>query len=202
MSTERFKEGQIIPYQGRFEDGAGNGITDAAGVIAIRRTSNNNYWNGATWQVAFVTNVMSEISDANVPGFWKYDFDSSVGDAVDNYVAEMIDTSGNSSNKLGLSFSYVGNYIDSIETTVDDTNTKVTAQDAQLLKILGLQHENFVLEPTAFENNEMTAGDVRIYDSKATAELDDKVSGLIAKYSVTAPRTGGELDKFTQTLEP
>lgn len=189
MSTERFKVGQTIPYEGRFEDGSGNGITDADGVISIRRTSNDEYWNGATWQVAFVTNAMAEVSEANAPGFWRFDFDSSVGEPVDNYIAEMLDTSGNSSNKLGLSFSYVGNYIDPIETTVD--------------RIVGLCHENFVLDPTEFSvDNEMTKGEVRVYDSAANATTDDGVTGLKNKYPIVAPRTDGKLDKFTQTLLP
>ena len=192
MSNERFKTGQTIPYEGRFEDGSGNGITDADAVISIRRTSNDEYWNGATWQVAFVTNAMTEVSEAQSPGFWRFDFDSSVGNAIDNYVAEMLDTSGNAANKLGLSFSYVGDYIDPLETKIDSQNDSIA-------RILGLVHQNFVLDPTEFStDNEMTKGDVRIYDTPANATTDNGVTGLLYEFSIDAPRINGMLDKFTQ----
>ncbi len=196
--TERFLEGATIPYEAYFVDANGDGITTAAGKISIRRKSNNQYWNGATWQAANFQLTMTKVGDANSPGFWEFDFDSTVGDAVDDYVALMSDSSGNAVNRPDPRFDFVGGYLDLIEDQID-------AQNLVLTKILGLNHENFVLDPTEFAaapDNEMTKGQVRIYDTAANATTDDGSTGIINKYDIDAPRTNGKMDKFIMTLLP
>lgn len=285
MSTERFKTDQIIPYEVKFEDVNGDGITTAAGKISIRRTSTDTYWNGATFQAAEFLLTMDEFDPVNSPGFWRFNFDLSVGDAIDNYVAQVSDSNGNAVNKLEPRLDFAGDYIDPLETTIDtvdgkvdvidtnvdtvntttsdtnskvdiidtnvdtinavtadtnskvdiidvnvdtvnattadtnakvdiidanvdtinintaDTNAVVNAQSDNITKILGLVHQNFVLDPTEFStDNEMTKGDVRIYDTAANATTDDKVTGLLFEFSIDAPRINGMLDKFTQIL--
>ena len=195
----RYLEGQTIPYETRFEDALGAGEITATGVISLRRTDDDKYFDGVSaWQVAFVEYAGVKVGDANSPGFWRFPFDSSLGNDVDNYVAEMRDSSGNSVNQIELQFDQVGGYLD----ILDD---KLDTMTVTLNKVVGLSHENFVLDPTDFDTTdpkEMIKGKVRIYDSKANADIDNGVTGLVAKYNIDAPRTLGVLDKFTMTLEP
>jgi len=194
MAIERFNFGDIIKFKTRFEDLNDDGITDASGVIFLYRESGvKEYWNGTSFQVARVSVVMLEVGEVNHAGVWEFSFDTSVGLAIDEYVAEFRDTSGNSVNKIEILNALVGGYLDPLVTDIQ--------------RLLGLNHENFVTEPTAFATPSgiMTVGDVYLYDTKANADADGRsiATGLIAKYHVEAPRSPstGFLIKFTQTQE-
>ncbi len=219
MTSERYLESEIITYGGRFENSLGVPITNATGVIKIRRTSDDQFFNGTTFQATAITNAMTEVDEIEAPGEWTFDFDSSLGNTTDKYVVDIIDQSGNADNELETQFSIVGNYLDLVEDKVDiiDTNldalivttdsieSKIDSMIVTLEAILGLSHENFVLDPTDFDTTdpkEMIKGKVRIYDSAANTTIDNGVTGLIREYDIDAPRTLGVLDKFTMTLEP
>jgi len=193
MST-RYLFGDTISYKVRFENAAGVGIANATGVIYIYRNSDKQFWNGSAFQVGRVSLTMFEISETNQIGQWVFEFPTNLTGAlaIDEYIAEFEDTSGNSVNRSEFDSALVGGFIDPIVTDIK--------------RLLGLSHENFVLDPTAFTTNGiMSAGDVYIYDSKANADADGRTiaTGAIAKYAVVSPHssTTGQLIKFTQTKE-
>lgn len=190
MSNLRTQYETTTPFIARFTS-SGTPILNATGVIFIYRVSGTKeYWNGSSWQTARVSVSMTEISETNQPGDWIYLFDNSVGISIDEYVIEMVDTSGNSDNPIERLALLVGGYIDPIVESIS--------------RLLGLSHENFVLDPTSQAvTGVMTAGDVYIYDNatNATADLRTVPGGLTYKYHVEAPHSlAGILIKFTQTL--
>lgn len=73
--------------------------------------------------------------------------------------------------------------------------------DDMVARMLGLMHENSVLDNTSFDSlNNMTAGRIRIYDSKANAQAAG-ATGLLATYSITATYVGGNLATYTVVKE-
>lgn len=227
MTSERYLESETITYGGRFENSLGVPITNATGVIKIRRVSNNQFFNGTTFQTAVTTVAMTEIDEVNAPGEWTFDFDSSLGNTTDKYVVDIIDQSGNADNELETQFSIVGNYldvvddkidiidtnldaliittdsietkIDIIDTNIDDIINTLTAITADTARILGLSHENFVMEPTSFNtDDQILTGEVRWYDTAANATTDDGSTGLLGSQTYTSPRSDGLLIKMTQ----
>lgn len=186
MSSERYRRGTTIPFEARFEDANGDPVLNATGVVIIRRKSDDKFFNGISWQAASFELAMAEVNETNAPGYWKGEFDSSKGNNDDEYVVEIKDTSGNSVNKLEKLFWYVGAYLNIVEDMV--------------IKILGLTHENFVLEPLEFTGDIMTKGVIRLYDSKANAETDNPNVGLLAQYNIDSPHNGNRLIKYTSTL--
>lgn len=187
----RYNHGDIITYEVRAEDAFGVGITNANMHIQQRRRADDAFFNGATWQAAVFNIPMIEKSDTvNLPGIWTLNFDTGPHNSVDDYITEFIDISGNAVNAPFVrDENQVGGYLDSI--------------DADLARILGLNHDNFVHDPTDYDiNGRMVTGETRMYNSKANALLDDGATGLLFKYTVTSARTvQGFLAKFTQTRE-
>ena len=186
MTIERFDTGDIIPFRTRFEDDNGNGIPNAVGVVYIQRFSNNEYWNGSSFQVARTSVAMDEIDEINSLGKWEFDFDTSVGDDTDVYLAEFEDTSGNSVNTLELLTAFVGGYINELT--------------SNLARVLGVSKDNMVLDPTLFSVDKvMVEGDIRVYDTPANAVIDNGVTGLLYEWHIVSPRNDGKLSKYTQT---
>lgn len=164
-------------------------VTDATGVIFIYRLSDNMYWNGATWQGVRISVAMTEISEVQQTGDWRYNFDTAVGNSSDEYVIEMVDSAvAKSDNIIERISLWVGSYIDPLI--------------ADIKRILGLDHDNIVVDATAISlNGKMTEGDVYIYDSASNATLDGRMpaTGLIFEYHIDAPLTvQGAFDTFTQ----
>ena len=190
MSNLREQFNKTTTFITRFTS-AGVPILTATGKIYIYRNSDKQYLVGGSWQVVRATSTMIKISDTNQPGQWRFEFDNTVDSAlsIDQYVIEMVDDSGNSDNPINLLEMYVGGYIDPIV--------------ADIKRLLGLEHDNFVTEATAISlNGKMTQGDVYIYDSavNATADIRTTPGGLIYQYHIEAPLTvSGNFDKFTQT---
>ena len=186
MPSERFNTGATIPFETRFEDANAAGITNANGVIFIQRLSDQQYWNGVSFQTIRTSVAMTEVDETNSPGLWRFDFDTTVGLDVDEYLVEFKDTSLNSVNTLELLFAYIGDFLDGLSDAV--------------ARILGLQKDNFVLDPTEYSTDKvMTKGDIRVYDSVANANTDDGFTGLVFEYHIEAPRNDGKVTKYTQT---
>lgn len=186
MTTERFDSGDIIPFETRFEDDNGDGIPNAVGVVYIQRFSDNQYLNGSSFQVARTSVAMFEIDETNSVGKWRFNFDTSLGNDTDTYLAEFEDTSGNSVNTLELLTAFVGGYINTLVETA--------------ARNLALSKDNFVLDPTLFSIDKvMVEGDIRMYDTPANAVIDNGVTGLIYEEHIVAPRNDGKLTKYTQT---
>lgn len=184
-----YKVGDIIKYKTRAEDAAGNGIGTAILFRRIWRDSDNKFFNGSTWQTNIFNIPMIPNPDAvNFLGFWDLDFDTGLGvnNLNDTYNDETIDTSGNAKNapwEFG-------------EALVVDW----------ISKLLGINHDNTVVEGTTFINGEMTVGDVYHYASALQAENNGKVQGdaddegLIHHWHVNAPIVGSVVPIYTQTV--
>lgn len=72
-----------------------------------------------------------------------------------------------------------------------------------LPRVLGMLHENSVLDQTTFDvNNNLTAGRLRLYNSKTNADAAEAASpgtydtGKIAQYSISATYTGTNLQTY------
>lgn len=82
-------------------------------------------------------------------------------------------------------------YFDNLHTV--DAGYEKTAEDMEvsslktnILRILGLHHENAVIDSQAYDvNGHLSTARVRTYDSKANAQAAG-VAGLLANYTVTA----------------
>ncbi len=79
----------------------------------------------------------------------------------------------------------------------------ISLVEVELLRGLGMLHENSVLDLTSFDvNNNLTAGRLRIYDSKAHADAALAASpgvydtGKIGQYSITAAYVGVNLQTY------
>ena len=186
MSSSDFIFGDLLPIEVGFENQAGSPVLGAAGGHAVRRDFDDQFWDGSEWQELRVFLPMDKISDLNSPGEFKIKFDSSVGEKSDLYTVYLKDINGVAFNQLEPLYFLVGGSF-----------------AKQLEKLLGLAHENFVLEGLTFDVNKlMTSGRVRTYDSKANAKNNDGTTGIKDTY-LTASEfdTEGKLIKFTQTLE-
>jgi hypothetical protein len=183
-----YNHGETIKYRAKAEDINGDGIANADLVLRIYR-GNNEYWTGAAWQAAPFDLPMTEIDEVNHKGTWKYDFDTTPHNTTDDYFFEVIDNSGNAINQFE---------IDAF--TVSDSGDLANIE-ADVKRLLALNHDNFVMDPLTYDaNGSMLTGVVRAYDSKANADADDGVTGLLYTYDITGERTGaGYLGKYTQT---
>lgn len=187
-----YAHGDIIPYSVNALGVDGQGITNANMVIQHFRKSDNQFWNGAAWQVARFDIPMIENADTvNFPGRWTYDFDTNPHNLVDDYYSQVVDLSGNAVNApFQLIHVPLLGHVDSIINS--------------LVKITGLAMNNFVMDPTDYDTQgRMTEGQARLYDSAANALTDDGSTGILFKYDIVSDRTiSGFLAKYTQTLVP
>lgn len=85
---------------------------------------------------------------------------------------------------------------------VSGTMSMAALRDSTL-RLLGMLHENSVLDNTTFDtNNNLTYGRLRLYDSKANADAAQAASpavydtGKIAEYVITATYTGSNLNTY------
>lgn len=78
----------------------------------------------------------------------------------------------------------------------------IASLQTELLRALGLMHENAVLDNTTFNGgNKLTAGRLRIYNSKTNA-LAAGGTGLVATYTISATYVGSNVQTYTVVLEP
>lgn len=191
-----------IDIQSLFQDQFKVPITTATGKIDARRLSDDSFFNGTIWVATPTSFLMTKVSDANAPGWQRFLFDTT-GFEKDEYVFNITDSSGNAKNVPQTFSATVGGYPQDIIDLIVITDGKVDSIAAEVTRILGLSHDNFVLDPDNYdESGRMTEGEARIYNSKTNAETDDGSTGLLFKYSVTSERTiQGFLSKFTQVRE-
>lgn len=77
----------------------------------------------------------------------------------------------------------------------------VTSEKTNIMRILGLLHENAVLDQTIYTaEGVLTGGRLRVYDSKANALLAGS-TGLIYEYKITADISAGLTQKYSITRE-
>lgn len=67
-------------------------LTGATFTLKIQRFDNGQFWNGSAWQAGVTTVNMTEISAANAPGQYEYDFDPVGGGYVCGVYAETSDS--------------------------------------------------------------------------------------------------------------
>lgn len=90
----------------------------------------------------------------------------------------------------------------SLAADVASVKVDSAALSAQMARAMGLLHENSVLDNTSHDSlSNMTAGRLRIYDTKANAEAAG-ATGLLGTYSITATFVSGLLSSYTVVKEP
>lgn len=187
-----YRSNATIPLTVKAEKN-GAGVTGANVAVFIRRQFDNQYWDqdGIQEFVEARTPIaMLEIDTTNSKGWWEFFFETSVGESIDNYIFEFIDLSNVSDNMGDVDklFAYVGNYLDVLEINV--------------ARILGLSHENFVVEGLKFDCNRQLTGRARIYNNADAALENDGATDLNAQYKIASTYDDdGNLLTFTQTLE-
>jgi hypothetical protein len=97
---------------------------------------------------------------------------------------------------LFITYVDVGHSVESLLYTREAEQIFVTQSHiddlaAKLARVLGLTHENAFIDNTAFDiNGQMTAGRIRIFDSRANAQAatdgGSETAGLIATYTIEA----------------
>ncbi len=91
---------------------------------------------------------------------------------------------------------------DEVIVEVNANETKIDALAVKIDRALGLMFENHVMDDYVYTGTKMDSAIMYLYDSKANATTHDKVTGLVAKYTVTATRTGDNVTLFKVVLEP
>lgn len=84
---------------------------------------------------------------------------------------------------------------------LDAEIVEVSSDKVNLLRILGMMHENAVYDQQVYDaGRNLTAGRVRCYKSKAAALAQDP-AGLLFTYQLTAAYTNGNLSFYRITRE-
>ncbi len=116
--SERYQSGDNIHIESLFLKNNLNPVTNGSGIILIRRTSDDMYFNGSGWQTTRVSNPMEETDLTEAPGWWQYDFDTSNLSSNDEIIFEVCDENNKSQNVPQLNSSLIGGFIDFIDIPV------------------------------------------------------------------------------------
>jgi len=180
MSSEKFRTGEIIPIEAVMELGA-------SGVVFIREKLNDEYFDGLVFVGTRVSVAMLLVETTVDRTFWKFDFNTSLGLDTNNYVIEPRNEALTATIQPEVLFAYVDPFFNSLEEKVS--------------RILGLSHENIVIESTAYDpvSSQPTVSTAKVYDTAANAAANTAL-GLQDTYDVLATYdTQGRLVSFTQT---
>lgn len=137
-------------------------------LLKIYRTSDNYIYdfNDNTFKVSGWTSIvqtMSEIDSTNLPGQYRYTFDTSaiVNSTVDDTYMCIV-TCASADNVPQLGEIKVGDYIDTIGVL-----------QAGVKEVLGLVQSNFRIRDTVYDaKNNLISAVIRTYNSKADTEAD------------------------------
>ena len=78
-------------------------------------------------------------------------------------------------------------------------SSSVVPKEAEALsRMVGLLHENSVMDNTAYSGGKLTSARVRLYDSPANATAAG-ATGKLFEYQITATYTGGNLSTYLVT---
>jgi len=164
--------GNTEPLEAQFES-EGVPITNATGVIYLRRNDDDTYYNGTTHGATRVSIAMTEVSETQAAGFWRYDFDTT-GIAAGTYTIEIEDTSGNSDLPFApfsikiIENTVIQNQID-IEAKLDIVDTNVDTIDNNV--------DTSLLNQTDIENKiDVIDGIVDIIDTNVDISIVNQTS--------------------------
>lgn len=163
---------------------ATDGVTRLTGVssggLTVKAIKND-----AT-EASVTVSSWTEVDSTNIPGVYIATIPAGVLDQLGTFVLSF---KTSSSDFTIMKFEITG-YLN------DDLSVL-------LLRALGMLHENSVLDVTSFDsNNNLTAGRLRIYNSKANADAAMAASpgtydtGKIGHYSITATYVGVNLATY------
>lgn len=124
---------------------------------------------------------------------------------LERHLVGMIDAGTNNAVVRYRPFIQRGEQLRDVITLLDDLVPNDL--DAILRRIVGLMHENSVLDQTTHDSsNNLTAGRLRLYNSKANADAaalgGSGTSGLVASYAISATYVGGNLSTYKVTKDP
>ncbi len=155
-------------------------LTGLSPTIRIRDLADNSL---------VVTDLsMTEVGD----GYYKYNFSAYDLDKDYSIRCDGGDTLPNSDR-----YTYAGNenYLDDIENS--SLSTQITANQADLKKVLGLVHQNLYIDETLFDKERnLYSARLRIYENSASVGT---ASDVLATYEITAVTTGaGKFSSWKQ----
>lgn len=86
MASENVKSGEPVEIRIFLYDGTAP-LTGLSPVLAIERLSDNKFWDGAAWQVAYSTVPLVELTPSNVhnDGVYAYAFQTAAAPAEEVY---------------------------------------------------------------------------------------------------------------------
>lgn len=107
----------------------------------------------------------------------------------------------------GVGFDNTKDTLHQLRASQDAQAVTLANHTAALARVLGMLHENSVLDQTAYDSeNNLTSARLRIYDTAAHAasaynlgENDDTTPGKIAEYAITGSYIGGLLNSYGVT---
>lgn len=158
------------------------GLTDV--LLKIHRTSDDLIFdfNDNTFKdtgLVSDTQVMTEIDATDLPGQYKYAFDTSAITnpvADDNYI--LIVTCASADNVPQRGEIKVGQFVDDIDASISSR-----ASETSVTEILGLVQSNIRITPTNDASGNLTSGTMKIYPTKADAQAD---TNELHTYTITA----------------
>jgi hypothetical protein len=84
---------------------------------------------------------------------------------------------------------------------LESEGVEVSSDKTNVLRILGLLHENTVFDQQVYDmNSNLSSGRLRVYDSKTNA-ISSGLTGLLFTYTVLASYSGGQLTRYLITRE-
>lgn len=127
--SDRIKSGETERIEILALDSAKAGVTGLTCTVALRRSSDGNYWNGSAWQAGATTANMTETDSSNRPGLYHYAFTpTGTGFAVFIYVTT---ASATVVNKPWTGQVFVGGYADNIDATISGIAATILATVAE-----------------------------------------------------------------------
>lgn len=148
----------IVDFTAELYDPAGNEVSSSY-VITITELGNGKY------RITFLPNIL---------GDWILTVYHSLyfpAGKTANYNCTLLETN-------------VEEIKDKTDLIPSDIQATLDQISLDLARVLGLTHENIVQEHS-FTGNIHTGTEVYLYDSKANALLNDKVTGIVAQYTLT-----------------
>lgn len=182
----------------------GSGITGLTPMIAIKRFSANQFWNGSTWINEPFSFSMTEVDPIFMPGLYTFDFnagETSIDTSVDTrYLVKITESTESLTEYINVTL----NKLDSedIASAVWDEpvgDHSISGTFGLLTRVIaGLVHLNHrVKDPEYDQTGRMKSCRVVVYPSAADAEAD---TNALSTITITSSyNSSGNMSSFLAT---